>query len=249
MTTTTWGRYAVKTTPIGVGYQGQIYKGYDKITHKRIAIKKVTKLKYAHRELMILKNHGTHPCIPKLYGYFTRRNQGHIVMEFIKGVSLLELKKELQEKEVVRIIIAVLEGFEHLHQKGYLHCDVAPQNIMIDDKKLSNVKIIDFANSVQKGKKGLYQGKKYKKKNPYGPPELREKKWELNDSTDLYGVAATCVYLLNKHEPQYSEKHKTHMFSIDNEGLMRILQKAMHPDKKKRYSSAREMINALQPFA
>ncbi|RXI96467.1 serine/threonine protein kinase [Anaerobacillus alkaliphilus] len=243
-----WDKYEVKAIPIGDGFQGQVYQAYDPYSNKKVAIKKMLKLKHVERELALMQNYGTHPNLPEYYDYFLFNNCGYIVMEFIHGEPLINYKNNFEEKAAIRIILSVLEGFEHLHAKGYLHCDIAPQNIMVQLQDEYTVKIIDFANGVQKGKAGVFEGRKYQKKNPYGPPEVRTKHWLIDDSTDLYGVAATCVYLLTNTQPEYSEREKTHVFTIANKKLHKVLQKAMHPERKKRYQSAREFITALQPF-
>lgn len=243
-----WNKYEVNPKPIDKGYQGQIYEGYDPFSNKKVAIKQFNKVKHAHRELSLMKSYGIHPMLPEYYDYFTRKDKGHIVMEFLDGEPLINKQKIYRESLSIQIILSVLEAFNHLHTKGFLHCDIGPQNIMIQGDNPESVKVIDFANGVKKGKDGVFKGRKYRKKNPYGPPELRESKWVLDDSTDLYGVATTALFLLTNNHPNYDEKRKTHPIALHNKELQRVFQKAMHPDRNKRYSSAKELFKALQPF-
>ena len=69
-------------------------------------------------------------------------------MEFVKGgslSSLIEKKKKFSDDEASTIVKNILKAIEHVHEKNYIHRDLKPQNILLDDENdLESVKIADF---------------------------------------------------------------------------------------------------------
>lgn len=87
-----------------------------------------------------------HPSIPKIYRHFDSNNTFYICMEYIEGNSLdqyLKNNKELTEEEIKFLFTPILSSIKYMHEKGILHCDIKPTNILIDYKSSSPI-IIDL---------------------------------------------------------------------------------------------------------
>ncbi len=245
----TIGRYEIHEE-IGKGYQSTVYKGYDRIAERQVAIKKRNYLKGAQKEVLVMKKYGNHPYLPVLYDNFTHKNRSYIVMEFISGKVLGSGGKvdKRTEREAIQITMNVLKGLEHLHERGILHCDILPKNIIVNENNLDDIKIIDYGFSFEKDENGRFQGEKKHRRVGGKPPELRVPILTLDDTTDVYEAAHFCTSLIKGRLPYWNEQKKTHIVNLKNKSLQEVLEKAMSFDKHKRFSSAKEFQEALKPL-
>src|SRR3972149_5619041 len=83
-----------------------------------------------------------HPNVCTIYDIQEYDKQLFIVMEFIDGVTLRDMKQSLSEKRILDIGIQVAEGLGAAHEKGIVHRDIKPENIMI--RKDGIAQIMDF---------------------------------------------------------------------------------------------------------
>src|ERR1035437_6145930 len=84
-----------------------------------------------------------HPRIMRVFGG-EQRSRVYMVMEWCEGRLLRDILNEgrIAPDRAVRIILAVLEALEYIHDNGVVHRDLKPENIMVDAD--DNVKLIDF---------------------------------------------------------------------------------------------------------
>lgn len=137
---------------IGQGGMSHVYKARDHVLGREVAIK-VLKEEYAQDMTFLTKFRAEaqaaagleHPNIVNIYDVGTENGLYYIVMEYIDGVTLktyIARKGRLNYKEVLSIAIQVARGIEAAHNKGIIHRDIKPQNIMIS--KDGKVKVTDF---------------------------------------------------------------------------------------------------------
>jgi len=246
-----WGKYTADSRPVGQGKQGFVYKGFDPEKNKKVAIKVTQNIEGARHEAAVMRSYGVHRHLVRYCDLFARDQDAYLVIEWVKGDSLKNSKRAYDEKSAVRITLNLLDAAARLHGSGYLHCDILPNNVMMVPGRPDTLKLIDFGIAVAKGPDGLYKGKHYRKKDTIlCPPEQRlDDRWVLDDSSDLYRIAGICVFLMTKKKPALDRKTRAHRCKLKNKKLERVLNRAMHPDRGKRYRSAEDFIRALRPFA
>ena len=137
---------------IGAGGMSDVYKAKDLTLGRFVAIKVlkpefsedlnfVTKFRTEAQSAAGLE----HPNIVNIYDVGSEKGMHYIVMEYVEGVTLktyIEKKGQLSFKEAVSIAIQVGRGIEAAHNKGIIHRDIKPQNIIISTE--GKVKVTDF---------------------------------------------------------------------------------------------------------
>ena len=208
--------------------------------------------------------------------YGMQKNKYYVVSEYLNGVVLSDLltgqfkdkngieipyAKQLyanyvskKEKTSIEIIRCVLSGILALHDKGYIHRDIDPTNIMVTDE--GTIKLIDFGiakyvRSLRTIDKSLTSTGKFIGKAEFASPEL-----VLGDvrnqgyPTDIYAIGILFYQLLVGKLPFTGSKYevlqmqlndKVPVKHIKNPLLAKIVKKATEKNKSDRYSSVAEL--------
>ena len=162
-------------------------------THKRLKISVVEKQVPTSSETEIIKEAQTiqllsHSNIPIILGVQLKQKPFSIVMEFVgEGLSSKTVHEHLQEdttldkRDWVKVSFNVADALAHLHRKGFLHCDLKANNILISNQQGY---LIDFGKACPIKKP---PAKQYKKIYPHIAPEV------LNESpcstkSDIYSL-------------------------------------------------------------
>ncbi|WP_409273455.1 serine/threonine protein kinase [Neobacillus sp. SCS-31] len=227
MPTEKWGRYEVDLKEEGYGGTSTVYFGFDPLSQRKIAVKKIKDITTGLKESWIMNLYGKNKKLVEFYDFFIHEHQACIVMEQLNGSFLTSL----DTKKAIKVTINILKGLAHLHSKGILHTDITPRNIMLTNEKTLDIKIIDFESARLKDSAGVYRGKV--EGWIFSPPEAKE----IDNSYDLYGAAAVCTYVLTgKVDPKY----------VKEENLRKVLLRAMNHDPRQRYKKASDMIKDLK---
>lgn len=199
-----------------------------------------------------------HPQIPKLLNYFQDQKQFYLIQEFILG---RDLEREVQKKAPFPEVLAknflkeILPVLDYIHSQKVIHRDIKPANILRrkEDKKLF---LIDFGAVKDEVNTQLM------KSNPltafteisvgtmgFAPPEQLAMRPVY--ASDIYALGATCIFLLTGKTPKEVCDAKTgelrwEQFADVGSKFAAVLNKMLDLDLKKRYSSARQVIEALE---
>jgi len=193
------------------------------------------------------------PGIVKVLDYFEENNTAYIVMEYVKGISLLKWLENRSEpcsfKEACRILSPIMDALEKVHKKGLLHRDISPDNIMVLED--GSVKLLDFGaareffleNDRQKTMTILA-------KSGYAPPEQYEAKGKHGPWTDVYALSSVLYEMITGTMPQNSQQRQLadnlyvpSAFGSDilPEEEDALILKGMALDSAKRYRSIKKM--------
>ena len=145
------GRYEIREI-IGVGGMAVVYKAYDNIDDRIVAVKILKGEFLANEEFRRrFKNESkaiavlSHPNIVKVYDVSFGDRLQYIVMEYVEGITLkeyIEQQKVINWKEAVHFVSQILLALQHAHDKGIVHRDIKPQNIMLLQD--GTIKVTDF---------------------------------------------------------------------------------------------------------
>lgn len=262
------GRYEIHEI-LGVGGMAVVYKAYDNLENKTVAVK-ILKEKYAKNEefLRRFKNESkaisllSHQNIVKIYDVSFGDIIQYIVMEYIDGITLKEyIEREgcLSWKDAVHFTLQILRGLQHAHDRGIVHRDVKPQNIMVlpdNTIKVTDFGIARFARSEQKTITDKAIGSVH-----YISPE--QARGEVTDEkADIYSVGVMMYEMLTGQLPFQAEsavsvaimqlqrepKPLTEINGSIPQGLEQIVMHAMQKDTSHRYKSSSEMLCDLEKF-
>ncbi|KAG7096784.1 hypothetical protein E1B28_004194 [Marasmius oreades] len=139
--------------PISKGAFGSVFLAKKKITGDYYAIKVLKKadmiaknqITNVKAERMILMKQADSPFVAKLYFTFQSRDNLYLVMEYLNGgdcAALIKSLGSLPEEWTKNYIAEVVLGLEYLHQRGVVHRDLKPDNLLIDQH--GHLKLTDF---------------------------------------------------------------------------------------------------------
>ncbi|MBD2302085.1 serine/threonine-protein kinase [Nostoc sp. FACHB-190] len=229
-------------------------------------VQEATALKKAialfQEEAQRLQHLGEHPQIPALLAYFEQDNYLFLVQQFIDGQNLMqELSQGVTytEIQVRQVLCDLLPVLKFIHDRGVIHRDIKPQNIIrrrSDDKLV----LIDFGASKQltatvHTKLGTIIGS-----HGYTPIEQMQY-GQAYPASDLYSLGVTCFYLLTGNVPsklwmeqgyswvkswrQYLPNANTTKITIDAK-LGKVLDKLLTTDMGQRYQTADQVLQDLK---
>jgi serine/threonine protein kinase len=201
-----------------------------------------------------------HPQIPQFRATFEENQRLFLVQDYVEGKTYRELlndrkatRSTFSEAEVLRLMQQLLPVLAHIHSKGIIHRDIAPDNIILRQRDQLPV-LIDFgvvkeiATKVQAPETVPQQTTVGKL--GYAPTEQMQT-GRAYPSSDLYALAVTCLVLLTGREPQDLYDDRTlswqwrHLVMVSS-GLARILDKMLNNRPDDRYQSVSEVAQALQ---
>lgn len=194
------------------GNTTQVWEALEQVEKRRVALKILLQ---EHREnkseIADLKHEAAvgatldHENVIKIYGYHDEHGLPLLAMQLFNARNL---KIELRENQSfiganAKVIIKrCCDGLQHLHEKGWIHCDVKPDNFLSDEK--ANVKLIDFS-IAEKPKRGLGALLAGKSKNIRGtrsymaPEQIRKQKLDVR--ADVYGFGCVLFEMLAGRTP------------------------------------------------
>ncbi len=173
-----------------------------------------------------LLNKLNHIHIVKVYKYFEANGTAYFVMDFFEGETLekyLEKNrgKQFSKDEILYIMMPIVEALKAVHAEGFLHRDVAPDNIYLRDNDSSI--LIDFGAS--RNALGVHsQNISAIIKIGYSPVEQYTSKSKQNETTDLYAVSAVIYEMITGRKPPESTFRQTEIFDDKDDPIENIVE-------------------------
>ena len=256
------GRYEIQEI-VGVGGMSVVYKAYDNVDDRVVAVKIlkdefltnddfVRRFKNESKAIALL----SHPNIVKVYDVSFGEKLQYIVMEYVDGITLKEyIQKQgaITWNDALFFTTQILKALQHAHDKGIVHRDIKPQNIILlpnGNIKVADFGIARFSRSETRTRTDTAIGSVH-----YISPE--QAKGEFTDEkADIYSVGVVLYEMLAGKVPfeaesavsvalmqlQNNAKRLTEINPDIPLGLEQICIHAMQKDPKDRYQSATEML-------
>ena len=200
--------------PIAAGGMGEIYKGHAIQTGDIVAIKLIrSDMAEAEAALALFRKEASalhnlyHEAIVRYYVFTIDPilNRPYLAMEFVDGQSLSAMLRggPLAFEAVYRLMQRIAAGLHAAHERGIVHRDVSPDNIIIPAGDMSRAKIIDFgiARSTRLGDDGTIIGSGFAGKYNYVSPEqLGLFGGDVTPRSDIYSLGLVLAEAL-RHGP------------------------------------------------
>jgi serine/threonine-protein kinase len=251
------GKYQI-TDVLGEGAMGVVYRAYDPILDRYLAVKVMSAVIASDqglRERFMREARAAgslqHPNVVTIYDFGEAGEHLYIAMEFIEGADLSEVirrRDPLTLAQRLDIVIDSLNGLAYAHGRGVVHRDVKPANIRVSAE--GRGKLMDFGiarvNSSELTKSGEMIGTPQ-----YMAPE-QVMGGEISAATDLFSMASVLYELLTYTRPFNGETLHAVLFNVVSEeppsildidpnlppALDTIIRRAHAKDPAQRYESA-----------
>jgi len=262
------GKYSI-VGELGRGAMGIVYKGVDPYIGRTVAIKTVRfdVISGLHEQeeaiqRFIREAHSagilSHPNIVTIYDVGEDEGLTYIAMEYIDGKSLEELITSGQRfslDEIVNLMTQIGDALDYAHQKGIIHRDIKPGNILIDTEGKAH--LVDFGIARISTSTLTQTGMSLGTPNYMAPEQIAGKR--VDHRADIFSLGTILYELLTNEKPFQGDSFTTVMYKIMNEdppplrtfdknlpdGLDHVIRKALAKTLKSRYQSCRQLTEDL----
>ena len=258
---------------IGSGAMAVVYKGRQESLDRIVAIKVLPRNLSDNAEFVErFYREGkaaaklNHPNIVQAIDVGQASGYHYFVMEYVDGHTIydeLRAGKVFSEKEALVIIIQIAKALAHAHERGFIHRDVKPKNIMLTKARVAKLADMGLARQAQDtaaavGEAGRAYGTPY-----YISPEQIRGEVDIDFRADVYSLGATFYHMvtggvpfdgptpsavMHKHlrEPRVPADHINTRLSA---GVGEVIEVMMKKRKQDRYASTVDLLVDLEAVA
>ena len=262
------GRYEIHEL-IGQGGMAYVYRAYDRIENRWVAIKILReelsdnsdflrRFRNESKAIAVL----SHPNIVKVYDVSFGDRIQYIVMEYVDGITLkqyIEQQGEIKWREALYFTVQILQALQHAHERGIIHRDIKPQNIMLLED--GSIKVMDFGIArFTQAETQTMTDKAIGSVHYIAPEQARG--GHINDKADIYSVGVMLYEMLTGQLPfvadnavsvaimqmQAEPTPPTRINPSIPKGLEEITMHAMEKNPAQRFPSAADMLEDIERF-
>jgi len=199
-------------------------------------------------------------CSPDGYHFF--------VMEYVEGQTLYDIMqppplgegRAFSEAEALDITIQITDAMVHAHERGLIHRDVKPKNILLTPQGVAKLTDLGLARATDdKGAAESEAGKAYGTPYYISPEQIRGE-IDIDYRADIYSLGATMYHLVTGRPPYEADTpsavmHKhlkeplippDHLNTALSAGISEIVEVAMAKKREERYASTKDMLEDLK---
>ena len=261
------GRYQILER-VGRGGMGVLYRGFDPILDREVAIKVMLADFSEDTEQMRPRFYREAKAVAKLqhrnivtiFEFAEENNQPHIVMEFLRGLPLsarMDQNPPLTLDDKLDVVAQLCSGLGYAHTQGIVHRDVKPANVFVLED--GTVKLLDFGIAKLATSTLTRQGDVLGSA-PYMSPEQVAGTHDLDGRSDVWSTGVLLFELLTGRKPFEGEAlttvimgiMKTEPPAVDElvpgipKAVGEVVARALHKDRDRRFQTAEELGRELQ---
>ncbi len=210
------GRYRLLER-LGAGGFGVVWRAHDELLQREVAVKRILlesggdpeHAERAAREAQAAARL-SHPAIVALYEACAQGEAFYLISELVRGQTLGRLiaSGELEDEEVLEIGLDLIDALEHAHERGVIHRDIKPQNVLVPDAPAARTaggrpvaaKLTDFGGASIAEEDALTRTGDVLGTLAYMAPEQSEGR-EIGEQADLYSLALVLYEGLSGENP------------------------------------------------
>jgi eukaryotic-like serine/threonine-protein kinase len=260
------GRYRVEAR-IGTGGMSSVYRAFDTVLERQVAIKQLHRdhaadagqIERFRREARAVAQLN-HPHVVGVIDVGSDGGSPYIVFEYVEGETLkdrIRRQGRLEVPEAVAYAIEITRALGAAHDRGIVHRDVKPQNVLIDEE--GSAKVTDFGIARTLGLEGLTAEGRVLGTTDYVSPE-QALGHQVTGQSDIYSLGVVLFEMLTGRVPFSGEnqvsvamKHvREEMPDVQalrpevSSTLAAVIDRATAKDLRRRHASARELIADLE---
>ena len=195
--------------------------------------------------------------VVQIYDYFEENETGYIVMEYVPGITVwqqVEKQGVFQPGEMLALLEPLMRDLQKLHEKGFLHRDISPDNMILRPDGV--VKLIDFgaARKAEVDAQGSQKSMTVVVRQQYAPREQFSRNGRQGPWTDIYSLSATMYYMLTgkvpvsalERESETASRKMQENLNRISPALAEVLEKGMAFQPEDRYSDFTVFLHALK---
>jgi serine/threonine protein kinase len=255
---------------LGRGGSSRVYHAFDTELHRDVAIKVIPNdaddralfIGRFHHEVIAVQQLN-HPNVVAVYGAGENDEFVYLVMQCVTGGTLRKkLNDPMSVPDAVANIVQIAYALQHAHEKGIIHRDVKPSNMLLEYPGSKHMLLTDFGIAKIQGARGLTKSGTTIGTPEYMSPEQAEGR-DIDERSDIYALGCVLYETLAGRPPflgstpvsvlfQHVHSRPAYIRGF-NPGvpaeLVQILEIALAKRPDERYGSADSFARALLPFA
>ncbi len=264
------GRYQI-VGELGRGSMGVVYRGFDPMIQRTVAIKTMLPEGLSPQEFHEYKTRFqreamaagilAHPNIITVYDFGEDNGVLYLAMEFLQGKSLENMVQEqgvLPMETILPIYEQICSALDHAHRNKVVHRDMKPANIMILENGL--VKVTDFGIAKMMAMGMTQAGQILGTPNYMSPEQVKGR--QIDGRSDIFSLGVILYELVTGEKPFGGQNITTVIYKIINEnpippreldatipaGISYVISKALAKSPDERYQTCHELAEDLKNY-
>jgi len=267
---TSFGDYEL-LEEIGRGGMGIVYKARQASLDRIVAVKVLLSGRLAGPEFVqrfrteaAAAASLQHPNIVAIHEVGFREGQHFFAMDYVAGRSLAQITRDgpLPPRRAAGYMKITTEAIQYAHERGILHRDLTPANVLIDENDQPKVTDFGLAKRLEKDTELTLSGQVLGSPNYMPPEQAAARRGLVGKRSDVYSLGAILYHLLTGRAPfagdtvaktlQQVENSEPVSPQLLNPGVPRDLEticlKCLEKEPARRYASAQELADELDRF-